>query len=673
MPEFQITTSKPYNPEDYGLPVWRDEDHQPPPETVTAEKKLQAQTVDSMTIEAAKNKICAWALSQVGYHEEANNWQKYAESADLQAMYGWKPQNQPWCFTANTLVLTQDGYKQIQDVNVGDFVLNAHGDRFNRITKIDVHDSQVRDYRVYGAIPFSVTFDHPFLSEKRIDKYHRKRGFKDWGFHPIEALHTGDMIASPKSPVLYEDSLSYDDLWIVGYYVGDGYCSRRSEYVLCANEEKAVKVKLHAAAGHWDKDYESRTCKQFNLSVSGNPLLKETLNDCGHGAVHKRVPKRILFGTLDAKRAFLDGYFSADGCNKYHSFNSVSAELVTGIARLLTDLDNPCSIAVQKRPPQSKIWDARLNAYRVINQREIIYNCSVCNTDDSKHQDFIAKDKYVMLPLRYIGDERTDTVYTITTDGDHTYTANNLSVHNCDVFVDSGFIECFGLKNACAMTYQPMGAGSALCKQSAQYYMDHDAWIPRGKTPEIGDQVFFYASGDINHTGIVIRVDGGSVHTVEGNTSDMVAERVYSVSDSKIAGYGRPDWSIVADVQKTEKPQESQEKQDEQRYYELRFPYLSKGSYGNAVKAVQFQLAAQGYYIGPDGADGDFGGNTENAVKEFQRTVGLSADGTVGPDTGARLFGATVGEAPKVEKKEEVKQEVKPDTFWNNLLAKIKK
>lgn len=235
----------------------------------------------------------------------------------------------------------------------------------------------------------------------------------------------------------------------------------------------------------------------------------------------------------------------------------------------------------------------------------------------------------------------------------------------CDTFVDDGFVECFGLANACAMTYQPIGAGSALCRQSAQYYKDAGAWTMR---PEIGDQVFFYASGDINHTGIVVSVDGGSVHTVEGNTSDMVAERVYSVSDSKIAGYGRPDWSAVADM-KDEQTQEAPA-QDAQRYYELRLPYLSKGSHGEAVRAVQFQLAAQGYYIGPDGADGDYGGNTEYAAKEFQRNVGLSADGTVGPDTGARLFGATVGEAPKVEKKE---AEVKPDTFWNNLLAKIKK
>lgn len=83
---------RPYDPANYGLPIWRDEDHQPQ-ETVEQEPK----TAEIMSAEEAKCKLCAWAISQVGYSEGPNNWQKYAENADLQAMYGWKPQNQPWC------------------------------------------------------------------------------------------------------------------------------------------------------------------------------------------------------------------------------------------------------------------------------------------------------------------------------------------------------------------------------------------------------------------------------------------------------------------------------------------------------------------------------------------------------------------------------------------------
>lgn len=210
----------------------------------------------------------------------------------------------------------------------------------------------------------------------------------------------------------------------------------------------------------------------------------------------------------------------------------------------------------------------------------------------------------------------------------------------CDVFVDAGFIECFGVAAACAMTYQPMGAGSALCKQSAQYYKDAGAWSNR---PEVGDQVFFYASGDINHTGIVVRVVGGSIVTVEGNSSDQVAERCYSVSDSSIAGYGRPRWSAAEgediDVS-TEEPVVPDV--TEKRFYTLRLPYLSKGNVGDAVWVLQTLLQAQNISCGPWGADKDFGSDTEKAVRQFQQKQGLTQDGIVGPETGAALFGGEI-------------------------------
>jgi len=237
----------------------------------------------------------------------------------------------------------------------------------------------------------------------------------------------------------------------------------------------------------------------------------------------------------------------------------------------------------------------------------------------------------------------------------------------CDTFGDECFVACFGLELASRMTYQPIGSGSALCRTSADYYKEHGAFF---HTPEIGDEIFFYASGGINHVGIVVRVDGGSVHTVEGNSSDMVAERVYSVSDSKIAGYGRPDWAVVEgkdiNVPTTDHIGDATGKVDEPRSYALRLPYLSQGSFGELVAAVQTLLILEGYPCGPDGADGDFGQNTEIAVRKFQEQLELTADGIVGPETGAALFDTEVY-VP------ETKEEPKADSFWNNLLLKIRK
>lgn len=239
----------------------------------------------------------------------------------------------------------------------------------------------------------------------------------------------------------------------------------------------------------------------------------------------------------------------------------------------------------------------------------------------------------------------------------------------CDVFVDSGFISCFGVAAACAMTYQPMGAGSALCRQSAQYYMDNGAFF---QTPEIGDQAFFFSAGDINHTGIVVRVDGGSVHTVEGNSSDSVAERVYSVNDSnRIAGYGRPNWAIVSGENIVSPPADhiadDDKKDDEQRTYTLSMPYLSKGSSGDAVWVLQTLLQAHNISVGPFGADKDYGTDTELAVRQFQRKHALQADGIVGPETGAKLLGGEVYTPKEIEPPPEA------SSFWNSLLAKIKR
>lgn len=57
-------------------------------------------------------------------------------------------------------------------------------------------------------------------------------------------------------------------------------------------------------------------------------------------------------------------------------------------------------------------------------------------------------------------------------------------------------------------------------------------------------------------------------------------------------------------------------------------PTLHLGMEKNpSVKAMQEKLIQLGYNIGPDGADGDFGPNTEKAVREYQQKHNLSING----------------------------------------------
>jgi peptidoglycan hydrolase-like protein with peptidoglycan-binding domain len=62
---------------------------------------------------------------------------------------------------------------------------------------------------------------------------------------------------------------------------------------------------------------------------------------------------------------------------------------------------------------------------------------------------------------------------------------------------------------------------------------------------------------------------------------------------------------------------------------------LRRGDGGEDVKALQRELAKKGFPSGK--ADGDFGENTERAVREFQRSAGLKGDGVVGLKTWTAL------------------------------------
>lgn len=65
-------------------------------------------------------------------------------------------------------------------------------------------------------------------------------------------------------------------------------------------------------------------------------------------------------------------------------------------------------------------------------------------------------------------------------------------------------------------------------------------------------------------------------------------------------------------------------------------PTLKKGASGNITKLLQEKLVTLGYST--NGVDGIFGSGTYSAVREFQKTRGLSTDGIVGQNTWRKLL-----------------------------------
>lgn len=117
------------------------------------------------------------------------------------------------------------------------------------------------------------------------------------------------------------------------------------------------------------------------------------------------------------------------------------------------------------------------------------------------------------------------------------YQANKNGYAWCDMFVDWCFYKLAGGKTKGEYLECQTGLYGAGCGWSAQCYRNAGRF---DKTPKPGDQIFFGKSGSEEHTGIVEKVDGSKVYTIEGNSSNKVQRCSYALTNSRIVGYGHP-------------------------------------------------------------------------------------------------------------------------------------
>lgn len=95
-----------------------------------------------------------------------------------------------------------------------------------------------------------------------------------------------------------------------------------------------------------------------------------------------------------------------------------------------------------------------------------------------------------------------------------------------------------------------------------------------------------------------------------------------------------------------------------QTEYTLGTRTVKKGSKGTDVKALQEFLLQLEYSLPKYGADGEFGSETETALKKFQKKVGIKQDGIYGSETHTALMDAVADDDDGKEQPETEKPEV---------------
>ena len=339
------------------------------------------------------------------------------------------------CFLAGEKVNTKNGFKNIENIIIGDYV-KSHDGSYNKVIKTMKNKNNIiYDICCSATHNINTTYNHPF--------YVLRENNLKW----LEAneLTTRDFMCIPKNKCQNEIDNNNSTLplksirfwYLIGRFIGDGWVTKRKERnynisgikICCAKEElEDLENKLCNILHYCVVEDKSTYKLQFT-----NKELGEFCSEFGIGAKNKHIPQWVLDLKTEYLEYLLMGILESDGCysqNRY-KVTTISRDLAYNIGELVLKVKNvPYHIYKTIRPTTHKIEE------RIVNQNNT-YQITWSNIYN-KNINFI-DDDYLYSRVRKINSrEEEKYVYNIEVKNTHTYCVNNIAVHNCQDFSVAG-------------------------------------------------------------------------------------------------------------------------------------------------------------------------------------------------------------------------------------------
>lgn len=338
------------------------------------------------------------------------------------------------CFLKGEKVNTKDGFKNIEDIKIGDYV-KSHNGNYNKVLRtFKSKNNKIVDIQASAIHNINTTENHPFLV---------KRGNKV-GWLQTKELTTKDFLCVPinkkQEDIKFNSDLPIKSIrfwYLIGRFIGDGWVTKRKErnynisgIKICCNKNELEDLKnklcniLHYCI------VEDKTTYKLQFT---NKELGEFCSQFGIGAKNKHIPQWVL----DLKKEYLEyllmGIIDSDGCfsqNKY-KVTTISRDLAYNIGELVLKVKNvPYHLYKTVRPKKHKIEDREVNQN---NTYQITWGNNYSNNINFLDNDFLYSR------VRKIK-RRTEinTVYNIEVENTHSYCVNNIATHNCQDFSVAG-------------------------------------------------------------------------------------------------------------------------------------------------------------------------------------------------------------------------------------------
>jgi Fe-S cluster assembly protein SufB len=418
------------------------------------------------------------------------------------------------CFIKGTRVVTRSGTKPIEKVTVGDEVL-THNVTYNKVyhTQIRSHTGKLYKINYYGdtSTTLNVTDEHPFLAVKK-----EKEEYKNTNWYPkwiaSKELAKGDYLAIPidrtveshdyreftfkkfkglwKDPqkrwqeTTYQLNTDKDFFRLMGYYLAEGsiiedhyvsFTFNKNETEYLADAERLI-VKYFGKKPLIGKIYNN----EITLTLCSTRAAKFFKEQFGKGAFNKFIPKWVTYESPNKQKELVKGLWRGDGSfmYKYYSWgakrmfriNTISRIMARQIRDILLRLNIFASLNVAKRPGDrhdmyvvyvggkylqqfSSIVEFH-SAEAVATGNSIMLINSIQKSQIVSYSEIIGN--YAFVPIKSITSENVENlpVYNFSVEGDESYVANGVIVHNCTAPIymssslHSAVVEIVAHKNA---------------------------------------------------------------------------------------------------------------------------------------------------------------------------------------------------------------------------------
>ena len=410
----------------------------------------------------------------------------------------------PDCFPKGTLIWTDKGYKNVEEVKCFDKVLTHKGRYRNVYSTQKTNKYDMYKVKISGCEEILVSSEHPYYvrKKKRINTHKNGESLvytellsPEW--LKVKNLNNEYKVGIPintesKIPkwngCVYEKHNSYgitnshvennlskyldksDFWWLIGRYMGDGSLSK-DKYTIdisCdkdkTNEIKPFLDRLNIKYAF----YEKYTANHFNIF---NKELVVFLEQFGVGALNKTITPMILNLPINLLKSFLDGYISADGCWDYSlknptcSLTTVSRELAYGLQLCLLKAYKRYASMVVNDNPNDTICGRKVNVHKS-------YNIGFYRDYNTKRMQYIIEDNIAWVNVKKVEKLKSQqtTVYNFSVENDESYTANNIIVHNCTSYSIAA-ISHHRRKNEMTGNLDPVSDYAKFCDEVDQHML----------------------------------------------------------------------------------------------------------------------------------------------------------------------------------------------------------